>query len=223
MLVAMPSSGSTWLADCIVKTNPQLLRPPVKEFFNPIVNIDLYDELSSLFGCETTDSYRHVAAPVTPARRDRLEQLLRRVWDPSWKFTKEVWVGYQVSMLREYFALVGLVRDDENTLPPTRLRVWQWYGAIHDSVRENLGIEAHGSHLRDKALVGHLHLKRQILSTVPTLRWEQLVHGSLAEVAAECTPLSRYVDPEALAQTIVATRVQRSIPVYAPTYPGPRA
>lgn len=222
MLVAMPSSGSTWLADCIAKTNPELCRPPVKEFFNPIVNIDLYDELATLFGCETTDSYRNIAMPASLERGRRLKELMGRVWDPSWRFTKEVWVGYQVGLLKDYFSLVGLVRDRSNTLPPTRLRVWQWYGAIDDSVRANLGIVVRASHIRDKARYAHAHLRRQIMSTVPTLRWESLVYGALDEVTLECATLAPYVDPSALAQTVLATRVRRSAPVYSPTHPGPR-
>ena len=51
MLLSLPSSGSDWFASCIRAANPDL-RYFDKEFFNPITNIELGDQLAVYFKVE---------------------------------------------------------------------------------------------------------------------------------------------------------------------------
>lgn len=110
MIVAMPSSGSDWFANCIEKANPQIQRPPLKEYFTPIVKLEEYSRLAAVFDCETIDSYKNIARRPTPERVAAGEAIVDAMWKPEWRFTKEVWLGFQTELVARRFHLVGLVR-----------------------------------------------------------------------------------------------------------------
>lgn len=88
MLVAMPSSGSDWLAWCIERANPELKRPPLKEFFTPIVHLERYAQVAHVFGCESIDSYKNIARRPTSTRLEAALDLIDDLWDDEWGFTK---------------------------------------------------------------------------------------------------------------------------------------
>jgi hypothetical protein len=213
MLVAMPSSGSDWLSGCMLRAKPELRHPPVKEFWNPICNLAKYCELAQVFGCETIDTYRNIARIDSYEDIDNFLTLFDSIWHHDWQFTKEVWHGFHIFILSMRFNCVGLVRDAENTFPPQRLRVYQWYGAIVDSLIVNQRLESHyrHEHLIEKAYIGHKRLKDSITSELPAvICWEHLVSKDRGRVVESCRLLSDYIDPETLADSVMESARLRS-------------
>lgn len=209
----MPSSGSDWFAGCVEQCG-ELKRPPgVKEFFNPICNQPLYDELAQVVGCETVDTYWLIAAAPDAERKAIFGSLVRRHFANQFTFTKEVWLGFQAELLLPHFACVGLVRSARHTFPPHRLRVWQWYNAIYWSLRWHSRLLVKSPQpLATQAAVAHSHLYAAIANTMPCLRHEDLMFLTRRDLVQYLAPLSAHVDCEKLARVIVETRQQRPRP-----------
>ena len=130
VILSLPNSGSDWLADVICESSG--LRYFHKEFFNPICNARHGDRLADGFGCELVGCYKNIAAPYDV---DELDRIYSETWEGvGYDFNKEVFSPFMVGWYARHFQVVVLVRSEAGVFPPARLRVWQWYEAIWQSV-----------------------------------------------------------------------------------------
>ncbi len=206
VILSLPNSGSDWLADVICQSSG--LRYFRKEFFNPICNARHGDRLADGFGCELVGCYKNIAAPYDV---DELDRIYSETWEGSgYDFNKEVFSPFRVGWFARHFQIVVLVRSIEGVFPPARLRVWQWYEAIWQSIaysfqplpldtmvaRALAGYQtAHTAMVRDAAELGIHVLRYDDLIQLPEadLR-KHLGQGWLAEVIDQDRAVARILE-----------------------------
>lgn len=122
MLVSLPNSGSTWLAD-LIAGNTRYNRY-FMEYFNPIRNAQHYETLAPHFGCELISCYRNIARGGYIG----IDRAITSTWgSEDYNFTKEVFSPFKLPILTRHFRCFVLIRDAGDTFPPTRARVWSFY------------------------------------------------------------------------------------------------
>ena len=126
LISAIPSSGSDWFASCISKASTHSY---YREFFNPICNWPLADEIGSAFGCESAMYSHNILRPAFAGDED-IDGIVRDLWKPSgYTMTKEVWATKKLPALVEHFRVVCFGRTPERSMPPNRARVVGWMHA----------------------------------------------------------------------------------------------
>ena len=145
MLLAMPNSGSDLLIKCVLETLPGHTYFENKEFFNPICNLPMTDQLRELkFGCELYPE--NIWERLSPSTLDFIQQHVSKysLWKDVFWFGKEY-------LFADQFDCCILVRG-LGMFPPSRLRVLQWYESIYKTLitDKNLG-------LLERVYYGHQH------------------------------------------------------------------
>lgn len=173
LMLTLPNSGSTWLADLIAR-HTHWNRYSM-EYFNPLRNPAHFDTLSRHFGCELISCYRHIAAGESPG----IHSAIRTTWGQDvYNFTKEVFSPAKLPVFVQHFRCFVLLRSAADTFQPKRARVWSFYEhswqALHDA-----GDELVGEHFEDKALIAHLRMAGQLLQDaqalgVPVINYREL-------------------------------------------------
>lgn len=127
IILAMPSSGSDLLAECVSKELS--LSYFKKEFYNPITNLLMHDELiRGGFACETHRGISNIGMPLNNLGN----QTLAGHKDKFGLYKEVFWMGKIDSYLR-FFNPIILVRSKKSLFPPSRLRVLQWYDCFSDN------------------------------------------------------------------------------------------
>lgn len=139
MVAGLPSSGATWVGDCVKKGAISLTTDEdVKEYHNPICNPKRYLLLQQRYGCELPECQYNLAAPCYPD-----DQELSAIHAAGWvadghSFCKEAWVLFQLPFLATKFKVIVVQRSAQYTFPPARLRVLNWYAAYWESLKFNM-------------------------------------------------------------------------------------
>ena len=175
MILAMPSSGSDLLVSCIQKSTGFSYFQ--KEFFNPITNLPMCDELLDMgFGCETVAGSKNLWRPPTTSA-ERLG--INSKWE--YQLWKEVfWFG-KFDFFDRHFDCILLHRTMEDMFPPSRLRVLQWYDSLSHIVTAEKG------KFLQRVTIGYQNASKCITlleaQGVPCLSLEDLRDGRIKEVA----------------------------------------
>jgi hypothetical protein len=208
LIAAMPSSGSDWFASCILKSTDQLIsHPTAKEPLNPICNLEHFDTLAKVFGCEAEPAIEPIAACPT---QEQVEEAISIALPPEVNFIKEVWVGYQLPQLAEHFQIITLTRSSINTFPPSRVRVYSWYLALAKSIEINRNLRLSQS-MRQRVSQAHELYRAQLLTHSLTLSWEFLMEANRSQLESRFDQvlLSQHLDCGQLAELIISTRAKR--------------
>lgn len=170
LISAIPSSGSDWFASCISKASTHSY---CREFFNPICNWPLADELGTVFGCESA-KYAHNITGRTPAGDREVDEIIEALWKPSgYTMTKEVWATEKLEALSKHFRVICFSRSPERSMPPNRARVvgWMHAYAAEAGIQGGFAMSAmraystmHGASVRASASVG-----------APLILWDELI------------------------------------------------
>jgi hypothetical protein len=204
MMVSLPNSGSTWLAEMIAKHVPGL-RYYDKEFFNPVCNLKYADKLSEFFGSELVECFRNIVSEDATG----IDRVIEATWgNEEYTFDKECQSALKLPVFMRHFRCFVLLRD--NPFPPSRARVWSFYEhaywALHES---DYAIEEEVT-LVGRARAAHAWLRARLLHDamrleVPVLHYEALMRDDLAGLKAR---LSAAVGGkvEALAKAIIDSR-----------------
>ena len=214
LIAAMPSSGSDWFADCLLKSSAQLVtHATAKEPLNPICNLDHFDVLAKVFGCEAEPAIASIAASPS---QSQVDEVLPIALGPQVNFIKEVWVGYQLPQLQQHFHTITLTRSYDNTFPPSRVRVYSWYLALARSIELNLELNHHANlskMFRYRVVTAHRMYQKLLQQHSNHLAWEHLMEADIFQLQAtfRSLQLDRFADVEQLASIITTTRQQRKI------------
>lgn len=184
-LLALPNTGSDWVAKTICKVNPTLKYH--REFFNPICNQPMAKEIERAFGWE--------CAPYNIARDVAclpLDDVKANTWDRTHlTFTKEVYSAFKVDWFVKHFRCIVVTRGVENTFPPRRENVPIFFQAMYTSlVRHKHSypllepaisfVQATAKNVQQRNVGAFLIYTHQLLSsaarhTLPVLEWERLI------------------------------------------------
>lgn len=152
MMMTLPSSGSTWLADVIVRELGLVAHQKSAEFFQPLTNLGLYEPLSRCFGSENPSCMSNI---TTMPKKDEFEYAVAQFHKHGYTFCKEVFQFYHTPMFVNHFRVFFLYRSAEDTFPPRRLRVLSWYDAIATSIESNIGNRFSKTNLLARSIEAH--------------------------------------------------------------------
>lgn len=176
-ILAMPSSGSDWLADCYQKASG--LKYFKKEFFNPMCNSDCPEG----FGSECVSNYKLIAQP-----QPSFDSMA--AWNGSGcQLNKEVFSAFNVDWFAERFNCVTLFRSTQSTFPPGRLRVYQWYDAVWNSLHD-AGHSLAESTMRGRAMEAHSVMLKQLLASsnrcgISIINYDEITQCEVSKVESE--------------------------------------
>jgi hypothetical protein len=200
LMLSLPNSGSTWLADLLHEHVPGC-RPYFMEFFNPLRNEKHEDVLRRQFGCELVGCYRNIAWAGGVSIDADIEQTWGR---ESYAFTKEVWSPTKLPAFVRHFRCFVIVRSAEESFPPSRLRVWSFYEHAWFALRD-AGWQVKAERTRARALEAHGLLVGRMVEDaaalgVPVVRYRDLFSrvdrlSFLLEraIGAPCVELARAI------------------------------
>lgn len=187
LMLTLPNSGSTWLADLIAQHSSW--NRYSMEFFNPLRSPKHYRTLARNFGCELQGCYRNIAS----AGDEWIDDDIRKSWGlEQFNFTKEVFSPLKLEAFTRHFRCFVLLRDAADTFPPKRARVWSFYEhAWFALVEAGLLDSAGETHFEGRAQAAHYAMQTMIELDarrlgVPVIRYRELFEddGLQAKVEA---------------------------------------
>ena len=173
LMLTLPNSGSTWLASLIAQHTKW--NRYFQEFFNPIRNAPYFQTLSKEFGCELVSCYRNIASRGSEGIHNDIET----TWGVEpFNFTKEIFSPAKLPVFIKHFKVFVLLRDEDDSFPPRRLRVWSFYEHAWQAYADT-GITRDGGEFRLKALEAYRLMKAVMLSdanqyNVPVINYRDL-------------------------------------------------
>lgn len=209
MLLTVPSSGSDWLARVLARNAK--VNYYEKEFFNPICNRKHGAALERDFGCELVSCYQNIARDA--ATQPGIGLTIDRTWGrEQYTFDKEVWSAFKIPAFVERFRCALLYRSPQQTFPPSRDRVYSWYDAIWNALREQ-GMVAECKPLTERAVEAHTHCWQRMFAaaakySIPILHYDVLAGGTRLDVRNEldCGWMTDVLDLDAAVDEIMETR-----------------
>lgn len=150
LMMTLPNSGSTWLAEVIAKHSSW--NRYCMEFFNPIRSPKHFLTLSRNFGCELLQCYRNIAEPGD----EMIDHDIRESWGiEDFNFTKEVFSPFKLEAFMRHFRCFVLLRDLGDTFPPKRARIWSFYEHAWFALREQGMVDGRATHFEERAMQAH--------------------------------------------------------------------
>lgn len=174
LMMTLPNSGSTWLAEVIAKHSSWSRY--CMEFFNPIRSPKHYSVLSRQFGCELMACYRAIAE----AGDEMIDHDIRESWGmEEFNFTKEVFSPFKLEAFTRHFRCFVLLRDLGDTFPPKRARVWSFYEHAWFALLEHGLVDGRLTHFEERAWQAHTVMSQAIAGEamrlgVPIIRYREL-------------------------------------------------
>lgn len=170
LISAIPSSGSDWFASCISKASTHSY---YREFFNPICNWPLADEIGTVFGCESA-MYAHNITDRADFGDRYVDEIIEDLWKPSgYTMTKEVWATEKLPALARHFRIVCFSRTPDRSMPPNRARVVGWMHAYASQVGIQGGF-ARSAVLAYRAMHAAIEQASNALG-LPFILWDELI------------------------------------------------
>lgn len=119
-ILSLPSQGSDWFTESL---NSILEYKYHREYFQPLHNMEISGKLLEAgFGCEL-DGYQIKNTP----KKGLTEFFVNDIKERNIQLVKEVWSSAKWKWFNEHFDTIYLIRRFDNTFPPTRMRVINWY------------------------------------------------------------------------------------------------
>jgi hypothetical protein len=204
VLLSLPNSGSTFVADMIAKHVP--LKYYQMEYFNPARNAKRFQELRRGFGCELVSCYRWIGESPGDDVLDNIVSKTLAV--DGFDFTKEVFSPLKVQWFASRFHAAILVSDDRYVFPPRRRSILSMYehayrAVFPGSVPDVLEFDARRCYefLRGRMIEDALRLQ------VPILHYPEIVEADADTIAASLSGLGWPItDPLTAARAIVSAR-----------------
>jgi hypothetical protein len=191
LMLTLPNSGSTWLAEQIAAHSRWSRYHP--EFFNPLRNPKHYAPLAEQFGCELIDCYRNIAR----GGDEWIEQDIDDTWGTEdFNFTKEVFSPLKLEVFCRMFRCFVMLRNEEDTFPPKRIRVWSFYEHAWAAACEG-GVPLGGGTVEARAIAAFRWMQSRLLADadrfgVPVIHYRDLfddhrMPGLIAAAIGECS------------------------------------
>jgi hypothetical protein len=182
LMLSLPNSGSTWLAEQIAQTTSWSSYS--MEYFNPLRNPLHYGRLSSGFGCELVDCYRNIALDDYADFDDDVRDTFMR---SGFNFTKEVFSPFKMRAFLRHFSLFVLLREQADTFPPKRARVWSFYEHAWFAMTGLKGVKLAGTNCQSRAIAAYRHMHDRLEQDakeldVPIIRYRDLFDDHLLPV-----------------------------------------
>jgi hypothetical protein len=212
MMMTLPSSGSTWLADVIVRELGLLAHQKSAEFFQPLTNLPLYAPLSRCFGSENPSCMSNI---MTMPHRDDFEFAVAQFHKHGYTFCKEVYQFFHTPMFAQHFNVFFLYRSAEHTFPPKRLRVLAWYDAIATAIETQIGNQFTKTNLLARSIEAHRWCWEYLIQGyadsygLPILNYETIASGTEAEATAELAKVFSGEDLQKVVRGVMASRKPR--------------
>jgi hypothetical protein len=209
LLMTLPSSGSTWLADVIVTRLGLLAHQKSAEFFQPLTNLELYEPLSRCFGSENPSCMNNI---MKMPRSDDFEKAVAEFKKRGYTFCKEVFQFFHTPLFVRHFDVFFLRRSAERTFPPSRLRVLSWYDAIATSIENNIGNRFSKTNLLARSIESHRWCWEYLIAGyaesygLPILEYEAISEGPEAVVRMEVEKVFSGDDLDAVVRGILDSR-----------------
>jgi hypothetical protein len=212
LMMTLPSSGSTWLADVIVKELGLLAHQKSAEFFQPLTNLPMYEMLARCFGSENPSCMDNI---MTMPRVGDFEQAVQKFHEHGYTFCKEVFQFFHTPLFVKHFRVFFLYRSAANTFPPKRLRVLAWYDAIATAIESNIGNRFSKTNLLARSIEAHEWCWEYLIKgyaesyKLPILRYEQITDGGVDDVRMELAQVFDGDDLERVVNGVLASRKPR--------------
>lgn len=223
LLLGLPNTGTDWFAKVICDSNLNLTY--FREYFNPITNKEISDQLIPAFGCEIPETINYIARPCS---WNEYKTLIENTWKKSkLNFTKENYSIFQIRHHQKKFNSFVLYRDLEHSLPSiTRFdEVNSWYKAIYDSIIFNINTLSHklkclaefcqkqADTLEKQVISAHIMGYRQTIDSaiefkIPIFNYDKLINYDENQLIEYLSPL-KIADPIQLSYNILKTRKKR--------------
>lgn len=174
LMLTLPNSGSTWLADLIAQHSSW--NRYCMEFFNPLRSGKHYETLARNFGCELQGCYRNIAS----SGDEWIDVDIRHSWGlEQFNFTKEVFSPLKLEAFTRHFRCFVLQRSAQDTFPPRRVRVWSFYEHAWYALREAGYLDGDQQHYEDRARAAHACMQSLMLLDaqrlgVPVIQYREL-------------------------------------------------
>lgn len=209
MLASMPSQGTDWLAECIVRSHPDLRY--CREYFSPMCNWKRSQILSQALGDTLYGTTGNLCRYLV---EEEIDVLLDLTWRrDSYNFTKENYLAFQLEQFSESFTVIALLRRFQDTFPPRRHRVMRWYEHFYwaswRSGKHDSWCDERSRTPMEYAVIGYYWFARELIRTserigAPLLWMHDLVLTPPEGLADILGPLP--IDRSRLADEILETR-----------------
>lgn len=193
LLATIPSSGSSWIADCYEQAYPD--RRCTREFFSATYNWKLAERLEQDVG-----DMMYATIPLLTAGLsvERVWKLLDDTWDQfGFEFTKECHLAWSLESFSVFFDCIVLVRPFEATFPPNRARVIRWYEHLYWSLFMNKRLDAfsieQGKTPTTRAAIAHYFATRRLCQAAKNI-------GTKVVISEELEFPSQYQEVELIAK-----------------------
>jgi hypothetical protein len=212
MMMTLPSSGSTWLADVIVRELGLVAHQKSCEFFQPLTNLALYEPLSKCFGSENPSCMDNI---MTMPKQDDFDFAVKQFHKHGYTFCKEVFQFFHTPLFVRHFDVFFLYRSAEHTFPPSRLRVLSWYDAIATAIENKVGNRFSRTNLLARAIESHEWCWGYLIKGyaesygLPILNYETIANDVEAGVRGELGKVFSGDDLSRLVQAVMASRKPR--------------
>lgn len=112
LLVSLPKSGSNFFVNTLIKSNPKINYK--HEYFNKIQTVQMAEYLNINIKRLYTEYF--FALELT---KEQFATMYRKTWErePEANFTKEVFSGFRVHLMQDYFTTFALYRHRKYTFP----------------------------------------------------------------------------------------------------------
>jgi sugar phosphate isomerase/epimerase len=211
--VELPNSGSTWLGDII---GGNLYRGEYRpEYFNPLRNERHHARLSRAFGCELVSCYHGIAG----GDDQELDDDIRATWFAELGdqgFTKEVFSPFKLEAFTRHFDCFVLLRSEQDSLPPTRLRIWSFYEHAWFALA-GAGYHVGETNTFERAREAHRVMAQALRESARDLGVPVLEHGAMfgqpGEVRAALHPLlNEHCNVDDVTRAVCITRRRKARP-----------
>lgn len=205
LMLSLPNSGSTWLAEQIANTLPGCKYYDM-EFFNPLRNPANEQRLVRHFGAALVSCFRNIAK----ADGCGIDDDIAKTWGRAQcNFNKEVFSPLKLPVFVRHFKCFVLLRKTEDTLPPRRMRIWSFYEHAWFALSE-AGFALPGTTARERAMAAHGALAQAMRADakrlgVPVVEYGELFSGRQRVVEVLEGALGSA--PAALVEKVMGSRV----------------
>lgn len=206
MILSLPNSGSDWFAPMVAECCGLSY---TKEFFSPICNAKHRSQLEPVFGCEMIPCHRNIAVPWQ-SQEAELDAVYCATWEQeNFTCTKDVFGFRKAGWFAKNFSMIGLLRDEALTFPPSRRGVQVWYDAMFQAMFGHSFVPC----LKERVLMAFRQATVELRVAceshrAPIINYRTLLEGDILAVRDEVSRIEEViaVNHRKLAEMILETR-----------------
>jgi len=216
LMLTQPSSGSSWLCDCMAKALNGGPEGYYREFFNPaLCPRDLEPIFSSYFASELVPTHENVLRFAGGKDGEAIRACLRLASRWGVAFTKVTMQPFLAKTFAEEFDVFVLLRREEETFPPSRGRVYSFYNQIYQAYNKAYVSDDPWSvslSLDRRCRDAHQWMRRSLLEqaeelSLPVLHYETMMgQANSVRHVLQQEPFLSHLDVETAVSEILKTR-----------------